>query len=129
VDTGNEDENTVAPAPLAETMLPAPVTVAKPNLRERIFETIKKAGDRGLTDREIQKKLNLGPNSVRPRRVELWKAGRVKIKRTHEGNPAYRNLGTRQTATVWVVGEEEVCPHCGSVYTKTFKQQKDDDGD
>jgi len=90
-------------------------------IREQVFEAIKTASVRGLTDREIQKKLGLNMSTVRARRVELWKAGRVRIKRNQFGDPVYRNLGTRRMATIWVIGQEEVCPHCGSVYTKTFK--------
>ena len=94
-------------------------------IRELVFEAIKAASIRGLTDRELQKKLGLNPSTVRARRVELWKGGRIRVKRDQFGHPVYRNLGTRRAATVWVLGQEEVCAHCGSVYTKTFRDQDD----
>jgi hypothetical protein len=60
--------------------------------RERVMEFILAAGDRGLTDEEIQEGLGLSGNSERPRRTRLVELGRVKdsgnLRMTRAGRPA-----------------------------------------
>jgi hypothetical protein len=46
------------------------------NLRERVYEAIA-ASPCGLTDEQIAERTGLNPSTARPRRIELWKAGRV----------------------------------------------------
>lgn len=50
------------------------VATKAPALRELVFEALRQ---RPMTDEEIAHALNMSPNTARPRRVELVKAGRV----------------------------------------------------
>jgi predicted transcriptional regulator len=45
--------------------------------REQVYNFITERGAYGATDEEIQKGLNLDPNTERPRRIELVKSGHV----------------------------------------------------
>lgn len=65
-------------------------------LREKVFREIKNAGDRGLTDHEIQARLELSGDTERPRRYELHKMGLIKAAPDTRRAPSGRN------ATVWV---------------------------
>jgi hypothetical protein len=94
------------------------------SIREQVFEAIKAAGEEGITDRELQQALGLKGDTQRPRRWELWIAGRVKAKRDENGNVIYKKVGVRSKQLVWVAGQECVCPTCGHVYTKTFTKFK-----
>jgi hypothetical protein len=89
------------------------------SLREQVFKAIEQAWPGGLTDREIQEVVGIKGDTQRPRRHELWKAGRVKMLRDATGTPIYRETGMGNRSLVWVVGTEEACPTCGRVYTKT----------
>jgi hypothetical protein len=88
-------------------------------LREQVFEFISNRGSVGATDREIQRCLGIKGDTQRPRRWELWKAGRIRVRRKEDGDLRYRYEGIRVKSVVWVVGCEKTCPYCGSVYTKT----------
>lgn len=58
----------------------AAATVATPTAavnRERIAMAFEIAGRAGMTDEEGQKRTGIGPNSYRPRRLELERASRV----------------------------------------------------
>jgi hypothetical protein len=94
--------------------------------RERVFDFIESSRDFGATDREIQERLGMNPNTERPRRVELWEANRICVKRTPDGEQVFRRIdreGKRALkATIYVAGPEKRCEHCGSVYTKTFSK-------
>jgi hypothetical protein len=90
-------------------------------LREKVFAFI--AQNNGVTDREIQKALGLHGNTQRPRRWELWQAGRIRIVRNSDGQPRYHREGVRVKSILWVVGQEDRCALCGQVYTKTFSSQ------
>jgi hypothetical protein len=46
-----------------------------PSIREQVYAYIRESN--GVTDEEIQAALNLNPNTSRPRRIELAKAGRI----------------------------------------------------
>ena len=50
------------------------VAAKAPALRELVYEALK---SRPMTDEQIATTLNMSPNTARPRRVELVKAGRV----------------------------------------------------
>lgn len=60
--------------------------------RHRVLNCIVAAGLLGLTDEEMQKMLLMGPNTQRPRRVELAKGGWIvdsgKRRPTDSGNPS-----------------------------------------
>jgi hypothetical protein len=92
--------------------------------RERVFRCVLESGERGMTDREIQAALNMKENTQRPRRVELWQERRIRYKRDADGQLAFRVHGVRVKEFVWVVGSEYVCPHCGSVPSKTYVPEK-----
>jgi hypothetical protein len=60
------------------------------NLREQVLATIK-AHPGGITDEQIAKFSGLNPNTARPRRLELEKAGRIVASgtaKTHSGRKA-----------------------------------------
>lgn len=66
----------------------------------RVMDAIAAAGDAGLTDEEIQRQLDMNPNTQRPRRIELARMGLIS-----------RTGGTRATASghpaeVWVAVED-----------------------
>jgi len=88
-------------------------------LREQVFNAVAAAGAKGMTDRELQGLLKLKGNTQRPRRWELWKAGRIRLAHDSDANVVYRRVGTRNKQLVWVVGQEAVCQTCGRAYTKT----------
>lgn len=65
-------------------------------LRERVYAYLLSCPD-GATDQEIQNALGMDPNTQRPRRVELVRAGRVrKTERT-------RKTTSGRAAAVWEV--------------------------
>lgn len=70
----------------------AAITVASTTItdRWRVLAAIKRAGERGLTDAELQRDLFMSGNTERPRRIELWKAGKIQPQ------------GKRDKHTVWV---------------------------
>lgn len=45
-----------------------------PSIRERVFELLR---EEALTDEQIAKRLNLNPNTARPRRIELANKHRI----------------------------------------------------
>lgn len=62
-------------------------------LRARVYAVIESAGDRGITDLELERLAvfnKYAPSTVRKRRSELWQQGRVRID------------GKRDGASVWV---------------------------
>ena len=63
------------------------------NLRELVFSAIKAMP---MTDEELSNLLNLAPNTCRPRRVELVRAGRI----VEIGK---RPTASGRSATVWAV--------------------------
>lgn len=66
------------------------------SLRELVFTCVASRGELGATDEEIIEQLGLSPSTARPRRVELWQAGRLldseRTRKTRSG----------REATVWV---------------------------
>lgn len=98
--------------------LPEEVAPFAGNLREQVFQAIATSPN-GMTDREIQRTTGIKPQTQRPRRQELWQAGRIKVLRNAMSQPVYRDEGPRTRSVVYVVGAETTCPTCGSVYTKT----------
>lgn len=64
-------------------------------LRERVFDLLEST--EGLTDLEIQDRLQMDPSTQRPRRIELVKEGRVQDSGATRKTPSGRN------ATVWEV--------------------------
>lgn len=75
-----------------ETSKAAAITVASTTItdRWRVLAAITRAGERGLTDAELQRDLFMQGNTERPRRIELWKAGKI------------RSAGKRDRHTIWV---------------------------
>lgn len=61
------------------------------SIRERVFELLKAEA---LTDQQIAERLQLDPNTARPRRIELANAGRI-----IEIGQARTNSG--RTASLW----------------------------
>ena len=61
-------------------------------LRMMVLDAIRSAGERGMTDEEVQEALNMGGSTQRPRRGELAQAGLVvksgQRRPTKSGNPA-----------------------------------------
>lgn len=64
-------------------------------VRSRVYEYICAAGERGVTDEEIQHALRLDPSTERPRRVELVKAGLV------SASPYFGRTRAKRRATLW----------------------------
>lgn len=60
--------------------------------RRRVLEAIARAGERGLTDEELQDALGMNPSTERPRRVELvegeWIIDSGRRRRTRSGRLA-----------------------------------------
>ncbi len=65
--------------------------------QEQVFQAIAQSGANGMTDQEVEDSLGIAGNSVRPRRMALWKAGRVK----DSGNLRLTKSG--RSAVVWIV--------------------------
>ncbi len=65
-------------------------------LRAVVYEAIRSAGDRGMTDEEVQDVLKMNGSTQRPRRVELADAGRIRK------SGAKRQTRIGGTAAVWV---------------------------
>lgn len=65
-------------------------------LREKVYSSIRRAGERGLTDLEVQDLLHMDGNTQRPRRVELVKANRIKP------SGQKRKTSSGRAATVWI---------------------------
>ena len=71
-------------------------------LRERVFRYVRLRGDHGATDVEISDGLGILRDSVRPRRLELERAGRLADSGRRRRTPSGR------LATVWIsTGEAE----------------------
>jgi hypothetical protein len=75
----------------------ASIGKAMPHLRERVYLAIVKAGERGLTDEELQGTLAMNPNTQRPRRIELYQQRMIRM-----ANFTRPTASGRQAA-VWVV--------------------------
>jgi hypothetical protein len=67
-----------------------------------VFDAIRAAGADGRTDDELQALLELDGSSERPRRWELWKLDRIRIKRDDDGHPIRRCTRTNRRAVVWI---------------------------
>ncbi len=65
-----------------------------PNARRRVYDLIASAS--GLTDEQIQESLRMNPNTQRPRRVELERAGLV------ADSGCTRKTKSGMAAVVWV---------------------------
>jgi hypothetical protein len=72
-----------------------------PTLRLRVLALIREAGERGLTDEEVQITFGCPPSSNRPRRIELLREGRVKDSGRRRPNPEGRLV------PVWVATDKE----------------------
>lgn len=70
-------------------------------LRAVVWDAIRAAGMDGLTDEEIQERLNMVGNTARPRRRELQLAGRVRD--SGKTRPTRRG----RKAVVWVANDQE----------------------
>ena len=79
----------------SETSLDAAISMSgkTKNLRELVFNAIK---GKPQTDEELSAALDLAPNTCRPRRVELVRAGRI----IEVGK---RPTASGRSATVWAV--------------------------
>lgn len=66
------------------------------SLREQVYHCIRESVD-GLTDDDVQRRLDLPGNTERPRRIELVRAGRI----VDSGERRITRSGRR--ATVWSV--------------------------
>jgi transcription initiation factor IIE alpha subunit len=91
----------LTPLPLAQEHSPTSVAAAisiekaTPRLRAQVLACIRSAGDHGMTDEEVQDRLQMNPSTERPRRIELMNAGFVS---PHGERPT--RSGRR--ATVWI---------------------------
>jgi hypothetical protein len=95
-----------APAPFAagsETSKAAAEAAGSraPVQRERVLDFIRKCGERGATDDEGERALDMGTQSYTPRRGELVRLGRI----VDSGRTRETRLGG--TATVWIVPHVE----------------------
>ncbi len=68
-------------------------------LREDVYSFVASRGRVGATDEELQSALPIGPNTARPRRVELVAEGRV----VDSGRTRETKSGRK--ATVWVAAQ------------------------
>lgn len=66
-------------------------------LRERVYRAIADAGERGMTDDELQVELALEGSTERPRRVELVQSHRI------VDSGAWRRTRSGRRAAVWIV--------------------------
>jgi transcription initiation factor IIE alpha subunit len=85
------------PGDAAETQIASAMEIQPTSGRERIrvLTVIADAGDRGLTDEEIQTLLEMNPSTERPRRVELVERGWV------QKTGARRRTRSGRSAVVW----------------------------
>lgn len=77
---------------------------AKPDaskMRQKVLDTIASRGAWGATDEEIQLLTGMNPSTVRPRRGELVKKGKVWKALDHEGKPMRRPTRSGSSAQVW----------------------------
>jgi hypothetical protein len=65
-------------------------------LRARVLDYIREQGKTGATDDEIQVALNMNGSTQRPRRVELFQAGKICMA------PMMRKTRAGRNANVWV---------------------------
>lgn len=65
-------------------------------LRRLVLDALREAGERGMTDQEIQRRLDMDPSTERPRRGELVRDGLVR-----DSGQQRKTLSGRM-ATVWV---------------------------
>lgn len=75
---------------------------ARDTQRAHVLDAIRAAGPSGLTDEEIQTTLGLDGSSERPRRYELWKAGRIRVRVDATGQTITRLTRTHRRAVVWI---------------------------
>ena len=71
----------------------------------RILDELRKRGERGGTDEELQLALSLGGNSQRPRRVALAKAGKVIDSRRR------RRTSSGRAAIIWILSRYTTPDH------------------
>lgn len=65
-------------------------------LREMVLRVLEAAGQEGLTDDEMQRRLAMNPSTQRPRRIELVRQGFVR-----DSGRTRKTVGGRE-AVVWV---------------------------
>ena len=65
--------------------------------RRRVFDAIQNAGTAGLTDSDMETTVLMSGSTVRPRRIELVRAGLV------EASAMTRTTASGRHAAVWVV--------------------------
>lgn len=70
-------------------------------IRWRILALLRKCGDGGATDDELQHWTNLNPSTQRPRRIELCEAGLVR------NSGQTRKTRSGRQAVVWVATEPQ----------------------
>lgn len=88
-----------APGTAAETQRLAAVQAypATGTWRRRVLAAVARAGERGMTDEELQDALHLNPSTERPRRVELVEGGWV------EDSGRRRRTRSGRAAAVWML--------------------------
>jgi hypothetical protein len=97
-----EDPGDELPVAHRATSIGGAIQAAKalPRMRRRVLELIVGAGENGLSDEEATALLGAGPNSARPRRVELEALGLVRDsgqrKETRAGVEAIRWVATNE---------------------------------
>jgi hypothetical protein len=104
LDEADSAENTIVglqPVPFHNRTLPsrAAAESARPSVRNqcmRVLEFISSQGERGATDKEVQRGLGMAGDSQRPRRVWLRNNGFLQPK----GSP--EEIVLRDGSTVWV---------------------------
>jgi hypothetical protein len=69
-------------------------------LREKVFEMIKAYSLTGISDQQLSLVLEMPENTVRPRRIELQKEGRIVSAGTRPNKSG-------RGANVWVISEKE----------------------
>lgn len=70
-------------------------------LREQVYSAILRVGPGGITDDELQHELDLTGNTERPRRWELWKAGRIRPALDPTGAVVKRTTASGRRAVAW----------------------------
>lgn len=73
-----------------------------PSKRQQVLAYIARCGPTGATDEEIQEGLGFGPNSARPRRIELCNANPPLVVNSGDTRPTKGG----NAATVWTLAPE-----------------------
>jgi len=105
--------------PAKRTATPAPAIAVRPEtsrkaaqkirprigrLQARVFEFIRDRGPLGVTDEELVESLNMSPNTLRPRRVELRNIGAI------IDSGRRRPTRSGRDAAIWILAKGERTP-------------------